>query len=386
MRIIFSILLLNIFYLLSQENIIDSLEHQDLKRYFTVHLPPKYESSEQNPLVIFLHGGNGNMLSAQGSTRFNQVSNKNSFVIVYPQGYVETEEDSYIWADGRNTRADQEGINDVGFINKLVDSLIIDFRINPKRIYICGFSNGSFLTQRIAFQGNSKFAAMGTLGGTMQEEFRTNRNPGKAIPMIYIFGEADPFVPYNGGPVAGTATKPVSGILESVEFWRNNNNCRDELEPIDVENKVKNDNSTVRIYEYGDCDCDANVKYYEVLGAGHTWPGVELEDYEEIAGETNEDINASEELWKFFNKYELCLTNSIVKNEFQFDLYPNPAREILLISGVRKGEGVEIKDTNGRVIAQLTANSENLSFFISNLDSGLYFVRSGKIIRKFIKY
>ncbi len=87
-------------------------------------------------------------------------------------------------------------------------------------------------------------------------------------------------------------------------------------------------------------------------GAKHTWPGVENESYEEIAGETNEDINAGEELWNFFNKYELCLSGSAVeeKNAAGMKVFPNPASEYIEIrqpsEGFKPSEGSNIKIYN----------------------------------------
>jgi hypothetical protein len=49
-------------------------------------------------------------------------------------------------------------------------------KINVQKVYLCGFSNGSFLTQRIAFEKNTQFAATGTIGGTMMKNLYDNDN------------------------------------------------------------------------------------------------------------------------------------------------------------------------------------------------------------------
>lgn len=283
-----------------------TLMHQSNVRKYTLHIPDSYDGLDKTPLVLFLHGGGGNAESAQNFSNFNPVSDEYGFLMVYPEAFFESAPDNFVWADGRGLAADKLGIDDVGFINALVDELKREYNIDDSRVYLCGFSNGSFLTQRIAFQGNSPFAAFGTLGGTMNESLFENGDPGRAIPMMYVFGTDDHLVPYEGGFVSGNPDlEAVKGVEEAVDYWRQNNGCATTLEKIDLPNTNLTDNSTVEVYEYTDCSCSADVKFYKVIGAGHTWPGVFLPNQTSL-GITNLDMFASEELWQFFKKYSLC--------------------------------------------------------------------------------
>jgi polyhydroxybutyrate depolymerase len=209
-------------------------------------------------------------------------------------------------ADGRGLAPDVLGIDDVGFIDKLVTTLKAEYKVNSKRVYLCGFSNGSFLTQKIAFEKNDQYAAIGTLGGTMNQSLYNSGNPSRAIPMIYFFGSTDPLVPYNGGIVVGSNTLPITGIEQAVNFWVTKNQCQITLPVVNVPNINTTDNSTVTVYEYTNGSCNSKVKFYKVNGGGHTFPGVKLPNITTL-GETNLDILASEELWNFFNQFELCL-------------------------------------------------------------------------------
>lgn len=283
-----------------------TLSFQGNPRKYILHIPDSYDGRSNVPLVVFLHGGGGNAQTAQGFSNFNKVSDDNSFLMLYPQAFFETAPDSYAWADGRGLAPDKLGIDDVGFVDALVTAIKLEYKIDNQRVYLCGFSNGSFLTQRIAFQKNSQFAAIGTLGGTMNASLFNTGNPGRALPMIYVFGTADPLVPVNGGYVSGnTSLEPVKSVDDAVTFWKSNNNCQSTLAKVDVPNINLTDNSTVEVYQYTNCACNADVKFFKVLGGGHTWPGVPL-PYAHSFGETNMDMQASVELWNFFKQYELC--------------------------------------------------------------------------------
>jgi polyhydroxybutyrate depolymerase len=283
-----------------------SFTYQNNQRKYILHIPDRYDGRTEVPLVVFLHGGGGNAQTAQGFTNFNQVSDENGFLMVYPQAFFETATDSYAWADGRGLAPDKLGIDDVGFVDAVVTALKAEYKIDNQRVYLCGFSNGSFLTQRIAFQRNNQFAAFGTLGGTMNESLYTRGNPGRAIPMVYVFGTADPLVPYDGGYVSGNLTlEPVTSVENAVAYWKTNNACTTTQSKVVLPNVSTADNSTVEVFQYTNCACNATVTFYRVIGAGHTWPGVPL-PYVHSFGETNLDIQAGVELWNFFKQHTLC--------------------------------------------------------------------------------
>ncbi|MGB5820937.1 MAG: PHB depolymerase family esterase [Saonia sp.] len=287
------------------ERIEGTLEHQGNLREYVLHIPPVYDGTEETPLVIVLHGGSGNAESVQGFTQMNPVSDQNGFLVAYPQGFGPTPP-GYSWADGRATSATEMSIDDVGFIEKLIVELETEFNINSDSIYVCGFSNGGFMTQKLACELENTFAGIGTLGSTIGTDVLNQCATSQNIPMIFMLGDADSFVPYEGGTVANNPS-PIEGIESLVDYWVGNNTCLTSNNGVNLPDTDTTDNSTVTFYEYTDCDCNANISFYRINGGGHTWPGVENTSYEEIAGETNEDINASSVLWAFFSQHELCL-------------------------------------------------------------------------------
>ncbi|MCQ2285378.1 MAG: choice-of-anchor J domain-containing protein [Bacteroidales bacterium] len=70
-----------------------------------------------------------------------------------------------------------------------------------------------------------------------------------------------------------------------------------------------------------------------------------------------------------------------------FELYPNPANNVIYISSQSQIEKVEIYNLEGKLMKSIDGNTETIS--IQNLTSGLYFVRclstDGVSVRKFIK-
>jgi len=357
-----------------QQNIADSLEHQNLQRQYIVHLPPGYTNNNPTPAVIVLHGGSGNYLNVQGFTQMNPVSNQFGFISVYPQGYAESPIGGFTWADGRGTVADRN-IDDVGFIVKLIDSLAVDFSIDKEKVYICGFSNGGFMTQRLACEKPEPFAAIGSLGCSMDTNLIQTCNPTQAVPMAFFSGTADPEVPYNGGPMNNPTVTPIVAIDTAVQFWVNTNNCQTAEPVVNIPNYVPEDSSTVELYKYTDCDCDAAFYFYKIINGGHTWPGVPVPQFPQL-GNANEDIHASYLLWEFFSQFSLCDTVTGVidpPQDISLSLYPNPTNGTVYFQSEEKIATVALFDMIGqkRVLEKVNHKSVDLT----NLKSGIYFLK-----------
>lgn len=73
------------------------------------------------------------------------------------------------------------------------------------------------------------------------------------------------------------------------------------------------------------------VWYYFIEGGGHTWPsGLPQQiprGIEQFFGNINRDINASVEIWNFFNRHVLIKvvsTQAVQPSAFQVQVYSNP--------------------------------------------------------------
>lgn len=386
--IVTTIFLFGAYTINAQQNISDSLQHQTYQRHYIVHLPPGYNKNSPTPAVIVLHGGSGNYQSVQGFTQMNFVSNQNDFLAVYPQG-IGNAPPGYSWADGRNTTADQAGIDDVGFMSKLIDTLYYDYNIDTSRVYICGFSNGGFMTQRLACEIPEKFAAVGALGCSIDTNLIQSCNPSKAVPTAYFSGTSDPEVPFTGGSMNNPSVTPVVSVDTAVQFWVDNNNCQTTEPVVNIPNTVQSDSSTVEFYKYTNCDCNADVYFYKILNGGHTWPGVPVSQFPQL-GNTNEDIHASFELWDFFSQFSLCETVTSIDEQVStsvISVYPNPTNDILYVKTNDEIENIAVYDFMGRSVIRESRKEINLT----QQPSGVYFLvieykdkttRTMKVIKK----
>ena len=109
----------------------DSLFHGGIKRTYMVHLPAAYTGDKSLPLFIALHGGGGDGEKAEKISRISHQSNKEEFILVYPDAVGRN------WNDGRAVKkylSHRKNIDDVGFISALIDKLRNEYAIDTRRV------------------------------------------------------------------------------------------------------------------------------------------------------------------------------------------------------------------------------------------------------------
>ena len=80
------------------------------------------------------------------------------------------------------------------------------------------------------------------------------------------------------------------------------NACATALPPRGLPDSSSGDDSHVTLRLYRDCASGAAVDFYQIDGAGHTWPGAEQLLSPLLVGATNQDIDATELIWQFFKE------------------------------------------------------------------------------------
>jgi polyhydroxybutyrate depolymerase len=263
----------------------------NLVRRYHIHLPSNYEASNSLPLLIALHGRLGTGKKMIKQTGFNGIADRGGFIVVYPEGFKRG------WADGRGiTHADKQGVDDVAFIDKLIKVLQEIFPIDHARIYIVGHSNGGFMAQRLAIERSHKFATVAVVAASLSEWLASRFTPGRSMPILFIHGTADPVTPYEGGMQPGGAR--VLSVEDTVKIWAHFNGCNKSPEVQEAHGI--NGVTLVSVFTYVSCQNHSQVKLYRIEGGGHVWPGESEGLPKSEVGKLSSEIDASEEIWKFF--------------------------------------------------------------------------------------
>ena len=335
----------------AQTTVIDTFEHDGLMRDYILYLPANLQA--EAPLVFNLHGYTSNADQQRFYSEMDDVADDNGFAVCYPDGTLD-ELGAPHWNSGWAS-----GVDDTGFLVALAQSLQIEHDLDPERTFSCGMSNGGFMSYHLACEANDTFKAVASVTGSMSVLTEAGCDPSLAVPIFEIHGTLDLVVPYDG-------QDGILSIDDVVSFWANSNGCvsPDEYE---LDNTSLLDLCTVTVNKYTNCDSGNEVWLYTVNGGGHTWPGAIPIG---VTGNTNQDFEASEEIWEFFNQYQPTVgVDDLVVNEST--IYPNPAiNRICGISGK-----FELWSISGSKVYSGMATEQCSEF--SQLSPGLYIVKYG---------
>lgn len=337
-----------------------SFDFEGLNRTYLYYVPEGHNPQNPAPLVLVLHGFTQNAQMIMQYSNFNHYAEENGFIVAYPNGV----------GNAWNIGPGGSSANDKGFLPALIDTLTVQYGVDQERIYACGFSNGGFMSYLLACEMNERFAAIGSVAGTMSNDMYDNCMPGRPFPVIHIHGTADFIVGYNGG----FGNRSVDDVID---FWTANNLCPAEPEMIQLPDLVPG--STVEQYTYAPCDDSTEVVLLRVVNGGHTWPGAIGNSG---IGVTNQDISASEEIWKFVSRFSRpTITGeqpAVVVESLK--PYPNPAKNGMIRLQLPQADGavqMALFSTDGRLMHSQTIENPGLSIQLSTegLQPGMYFVR-----------
>ena len=269
-------------------------------RNFIVYLPIGYNNAGKLPMVFALHGGTGNPEGMMKLANFIPVAEKEKIILVYPAGVERN------WNDGRPTTPNQLGINDVSFINQVIDYMIAKYPVDGTRIYATGISNGGFMSSRLGCELSNKIAAIAVVAATIEAtSIAANCNPSNPVPAMYIHGTNDRLVPITGGEMTagGTAGGIILSHTQTIDKWVALNKCNSNPVITDLPD-IANDGTTIKQRVYGNGTNGAEVVSYIIDNGGHTWPQGFQYLSEAIIGKTSQDINACEVIWTFFKRFK----------------------------------------------------------------------------------
>lgn len=255
-------------------------------RYYRLHIPPDLEANSSVPLLLALHQFSDTARGMEKLTRFNQLADKEKFIVVYPQGK---------W---RLWKTDPLPNEDTRFLEVLINNLLSRYPINPDKIFATGASAGGMMIQAFACH-SERFAGIAPVMGSMTKNYAEERKPRKNIPVLIIHGTADPIVPYDGGETnAGPGRRPVFlSAEENAGWWAKQYGCNNENISTRLPDPNPEDTFSTEVINY---NCDPPVFLYKIIGGGHTWPGTKNFYPKFVVGPTAPTPDASQIIWDFF--------------------------------------------------------------------------------------
>jgi len=242
--------------------------HDGIEREYILYLPDDYADA---PLVLVLHGFGGSAASSEQYMGFNDIAEENNFAVCYPQGIYGGDKEGTYWNANM-----KDGTDDIGFLSSLANDIVSEYGLDKESVFVCGFSNGGFMSYTLALHAQDTFKKAAVASGLMSEYDWNNKDSAAPMPVLHIHGADDSIIEIED------SVNYIMSVDEIIEFWVNKNGCTEVSET-----KLGEDTT---VYRHYDSSTDNEVWYYKVSNFGHEWPTEEATDF-----------NATDIVWEFFS-------------------------------------------------------------------------------------
>ncbi|MBV1926471.1 MAG: prolyl oligopeptidase family serine peptidase [Rhodobacteraceae bacterium] len=257
-----------------------------VERTYYLYIPKSAKPGAR--LVIAFHGGGGTVKGFASRSHLREMADRYGFVLAMPEGVKKT------WSAGGNPPsgyAEEHNIDDLGFVNYIIDDVSRTGKINTNRVYAMGMSKGGMMAYWAACNIPSRFAAIAVVSGTLS----SGRCPiSDNTSLLHIHGTNDQNVPFEGGSGSHTSKSNVwPSALEGIQKFKQGEQCS----TTEVDRQVTSD-TTCKVVACPNAD---TVEYCLVQNGGHAWPGGDVSKRQKKGGiYVSQQFDATNYIANFF--------------------------------------------------------------------------------------
>lgn len=243
-------------------------------RRYEYQVPPGYDPARPTPLVLLLHGyGATGFLQNAVYGDFAGFADRTGILFAWPEGTQEAGGGKHFW-NATDACCDfaKSGVDDVAWLDAVIDDMSAHFNVDPKRIYLTGHSNGGYMSHRMACDRAGRIAAIVALAGDNWKDL-ARCQPSAPVAILQVHGDADDAVKYEGGALYPSARESVLG-------WVKKNGCAPAADgsplPLDLDTRAAGAETSIE--RWAGCQPGGAVELWTMHGVGHVpsldgrWP------------------------------------------------------------------------------------------------------------------
>lgn len=254
-----------------------SMRHGVLEREYTLYVPASAPAQKRG-LVVGLHGGWGSGAIFAEQAQLKQAADRSGLLLLLPEGKYKS------WNAGSCCGPSAKyGVDDVGFVRRVVETVQQKQCVDQAKVYGTGFSNGAMLLHRIRCAHPQLFTAIAPVaGGPMIQDCAAQ----SAMPALLIQGRNDPRIFWDGGEFDGSYRPSMASVVQRLA---GNNACAGEAGQAKADGLGCAQLSCTK----------APLRWCGVPGVGHQWPGGKTY-WEDKLGANRQDVDATRMIYDFF--------------------------------------------------------------------------------------
>lgn len=243
-----------------------------VERPYTLKVPATYSKAKPAPLLVLLHGYTLDGADQERRFALTKIADDQGILYAIPDG---TKDDNgFRFWNATDGCCDQFGkkVDDVAYLKALIQDVKSRYRVDEKRIFLVGHSNGGFMAYRMACDASDVVAGIVSLAGATWKE-PTRCMPSAPVAVLQVHGDQDVVIKYGGGHFASNPGDYPSAA-DTVAQWAKLNACTgtrmDTGQMLDLD-----DNQTgaeTKVERFSNCPTVA-VELWTMRGSGH-FPGL----------------------------------------------------------------------------------------------------------------
>ncbi len=208
-----------------------------LTKRYALYSPPRTAQTGSRPLVVMLHGCQQDAEGFASLAKMNELALRENFYVLYPeQNETVNPARCWNWSEANNLSQNGSG-SERAYLKALVDEVAAQLPIDPKRIYIGGFSAGAAMAVNLVSCYPDVFAGAALSG---------------APPFASVVVDQDHLEPTSDAN--SNALSPIASARRAAECATNQRHLAREIFIIDGENSKdedrKNDESIESLLTY----------------------------------------------------------------------------------------------------------------------------------------
>ena len=270
-------------------------------RGYAFYFPPKPQRGL--PVVLLFHGGGSNPELILWESGMREAAAKYGHILVTPYGTAldPTKPRALTWNDGRLLDSGQpHPADDASFVDAMLDDLWETWHCDMRRVYLAGYSNGAQLCYRLAHEMPERIAAIGCVAGHRgPNELPAWPRLTKPVNVMQFSGMKDTLAPYLGGApsIDDAFQTTLKSVYGTTLRWHEHNLCQ---------HWNGSESARVRRDAWSMGTERSEVVLYTLKDGGHTWPGGSVgPSLAGVLGNVNRDVDASDEMFRFFLRHQL---------------------------------------------------------------------------------
>lgn len=268
-------------YIVPEQEVLDRRFFRVLsaERPVQIRVPANYDPVDPIPLVVLLHGFSDTGQGLEDYTHILPLAEEYGFAFCYPDGTLNTYGHHFWNASPACCDFLNSGVDDVTYLRTLIEDAQQRINIDPKRVFLIGYSNGAFMAHRMAQEHSDLVAAIACLAGTIT--LGDTSVPTEPVHVLQVHGTADTVIRYGGGTASLSFPGGISyqGAAEYiaaqavVEWWGTVNACANWVAADDPTLELSTDfgNPDTRVDRYAEPTPGGEVELWSIQGANH-WP------------------------------------------------------------------------------------------------------------------